>query len=198
MGENESYKAKILSARENSHTSQDPTIAHDTYDVVVPFTSISEFISNCKVDFLKAAKCTFNIAQNQRYRILAVVGLFDKGKTFMINKLFGKNLPSGKLFTTKGLSFLWVPKQRMLILDSAGMQATVSMRPTKSVPDAQTTESLLFEMISRIAHNVVFVVNDCTWFEQKYISMLHQKYVLRKQSTALIVFHNLRTTSSIE
>ena len=47
--------------------------------------------------------------QEQRVRIVAVVGLFDKGKTWLTNKLFGKNLPSGKLFTTRGLSFLWAP-----------------------------------------------------------------------------------------
>ena len=28
---------------------------------------------------------------------------------------------------------------------------------------------------------IVFVVNDLTWFEQKYVAMLHQKYVQCKQ-----------------
>ena len=28
---------------------------------------------------------------------------------------------------------------------------------------------------------MVFVVNDLTWFEQKYVAMLHQKYVQCKQ-----------------
>ena len=33
----------------------------------------------------------------------------------------------------------------------------------------------------RISHQIVFVVNDLTWFEQKYVAMLHQKYVQCKQ-----------------
>jgi len=41
-------------------------------------------------------------------------------------------------------------------------------------------------------------VNDLTWFEQKYIAMLHQKYVKSRQSKELIVVHNLRTTSSVD
>ena len=32
---------------------------------------------------------------------------------------------------------------------------------------------------------MVFVVNELTWFEQKYVAMLHQKYVQCKQHKAL-------------
>jgi hypothetical protein len=44
---------------------------------------------------------------------------------------------------------------------------------------------------------MIFVVNDLTWFEQKKITMLHQKYVQRGDSTQLVVAHNMRTTKSI-
>jgi hypothetical protein len=188
--------------------SQRPTTK---YDGILTFTSLSDFISSGKINMLKSAESTFNIALKARYRIISVVGLFDKGKTFLINKLLGVNLPSGKLVTTQGLSFLWMKERRMLIVDSAGVQATVShraqARPAQdtrvqaaqctSTVDAQTTESLLFDMISHISHHLIFVVNDLTWFEQKYISMLHQKYVLAGQSKELMVVHNLRSTTTI-
>ena len=110
------------------------------------------------------------------------------------------NLPSGKLLTTKGLSFLWIQERRMLVVDSAGVQSTVSYRAqaVDAIHDAQTTESLMFEMVSRISHHMVFVVNDLTWFEQKYVAMLHQKYVQCKQHKELIVVHNLRHTSDVQ
>ena len=56
------------------------------------------------------------------------------------------NLPSGKLWTTKGLSFLWIKERRMLVVDSAGVQSTVSYRAqaVDAIHDAQTTESLMF------------------------------------------------------
>jgi hypothetical protein len=74
-----------------------------------------------------------------------------EGKTWLLNKLFGANLPAGKLCTTKGLSFLWIKERRMLVLDSAGVQSTVSYRAqaVDAIHDAQTTESLMFEMVSR-------------------------------------------------
>ena len=48
---------------------------------------------------------------------------------------------------------------------------------------------------------MVFVVNDLTWFEQKYVVMLHQKYVQCKQhkepgSRGCFVFHNVDTSVS--
>ena len=55
--------------------------------------------------------------------IVAVVGLYDKGKTFVLNNLTGSNLPSGKKVNTKGLSFKSVDVDsgtNMILLDTAG------------------------------------------------------------------------------
>ncbi|CAE7808936.1 unnamed protein product, partial [Symbiodinium necroappetens] len=64
--------------------------------------------------------------------------------------------------------------------------------------DARNTETLVLEMISRIAHHMIFVVSDTTWFEQQKVAELHQKYVQRRQHRELIVVHNLSTTSQVE
>ncbi|CAE7808761.1 unnamed protein product [Symbiodinium sp. CCMP2456] len=171
------------------------------YDAILAFESLSQFLSTGDIRFLQHAESKLQVASAARFRIVAVVGLFDKGKTFLINKLFRVNLPSGKLHTTKGLSFLWIEERRMLVLDSAGVQSTVSYRAQAvqdAILDAQTTESLVFEMISRIAHHMIFVVNDLTWFEQKYVAMLHQKYVQGRQQKELVVVHNLRNTTEIQ
>ncbi|OLQ13578.1 hypothetical protein AK812_SmicGene2395 [Symbiodinium microadriaticum] len=176
--------------------------AHNTpYDAILAFESLSQFLSTGEIRFLQHAESKLQAASAARFRIVAVVGLFDKGKTFLINRLFGVNLPSGKLHTTKGLSFLWIEERRMLVLDSAGVQSTVSYRAQAvqdAILDAQTTESLMFEMISRIAHHMIFVVNDLTWFEQKYVAMLHQKYVQGGQQKELVVVHNLRNTTEVQ
>lgn len=170
------------------------------YDIVFKLRSLAEFVETGKIDFVQSVGSLFNAAAAAQYRIVAVVGLVDKGKTFLVNKLLGINLPCGKLCTTRGLSFYWVEERRLLVLDCAGVQAAVSHRAQAVHPilDAQTTESLLFEMIARIAHHLIFVVNELTWLEQKYIAMLHQKYVQSGAPKELIVVHNLRTTGIVE
>eukprot|EP00435_Cladocopium_sp_Y103_P053086 s2994_g16.t3 len=169
--------------------------AETPYDAILAFDSLAKFLEERKIELLQKAESHFEVAKESanRYRIIAVVGLFDKGKTWLLNKLFGVNLPAGKLCTTRGLSFLWIKKRRMLLLDSAGVQSTVSYRKqaVDAIHDAMTTESLV------ISHQMIFVVNDLTWFEQKYLAMLHQNYVQCKKNKELIVVHNLRTTSDV-
>mmetsp|Transcript_4954 Transcript_4954/g.15593 ORF Transcript_4954/g.15593 Transcript_4954/m.15593 type:complete len:734 (+) Transcript_4954:41-2242(+) len=175
----------------------------DPYDAIVCFDSLSATLDPAclQIEILRWAHSAFNIGRAERdgIRIVAHMGLFDKGKTFLINQFYGKNLPSGKLHETTGLSMIYLPKQRFLVIDTKGLQAPVSYKTesgVKQLVDASQTEIFMFELVSRIAHYIIFVVNDFTWPEQRHIVQLHQKYVQSKRENQLIVVHNLRTTRS--
>jgi len=176
----------------------------DPYDAIVCFDSLSATLDPAclQIEILRWAHSAFNIGRAERdgIRIVAHMGLFDKGKTFLINQFYGKNLPSGKLHETTGLSMIYLPKQRFLVIDTKGLQAPVSYKTesgVKQLVDASQTEIFMFELVSRIAHYIIFVVNDFTWPEQRHIVQLHQKYVQSKRENQLIVAHNLRTTRSV-
>jgi len=193
-----SWRAYLALRHRSGHTGP-----CDPYDAIVCFDSLNSTIdpANLRINILSWAHSAFNIGVAERagIRIVAHMGLFDKGKTFLINELYGKNLPSGKLHETTGLSMVYVPKQRFLVIDTKGLQAPVSYKTkgVKQLVDASQTEVFLFELVSRIAHYIVFVVNDFTWPEQRHIVQLHQKYVQSKRENQLIVAHNLRTTRSV-
>ena len=191
------WRAKVPLLR---HRRQRSCAKETAYDAVFAFESLSNFLTTGEIEFLQAPESKFDFTRESRYRIVAVVGLFDKGKTFLINKLFGKNLPSGKKCPTTGISFLWIEDLEMLVLDSAGVQRPVSQcdGAVQSIQDARATESFMFEMISRIADYMIFVVNDFTWFEQEYVSMLHRKYEQMLRHTELIVVHNLCDAHEVE
>ena len=60
--------------------------------------------------------------------VVAVLGLYDKGKTFVLNHLTESKLPSGKKVSTKGLSFKHVMIDggtRFILLDSEGSYSPV-------------------------------------------------------------------------
>ncbi|CAK0892342.1 unnamed protein product [Prorocentrum cordatum] len=82
----------------------------DPYDVIVCFESLSTVIDpdSLRINILRWAGTAFDICASQLsgVRIVAHMGLFDKGKTWLINTLYGKNLPSGKLHETSGLSMV--------------------------------------------------------------------------------------------
>eukprot|EP00439_Symbiodinium_sp_Y106_P049312 s2894_g6.t1 len=179
-----------------------------SYDVVLPFNSLTKFLETRQISLLQNATSDLDIGKKQSVRVIAIVGLFEKGKTWLINKLFGVNLPSGTLHETDGLSFLWIPKRRMLLIDSAGVQSPVSYCAQPSAGseqsvddalfDAKSTESFLFDMISRMASHMVFVVNGFTSLEQQYVEMLRRKYVARQVHKELIVVHNMLNVKDTE
>lgn len=45
------------------------------------FDSLAEFLKEGKIEFLQKAESLLEIAKESRYRVVAVVGLFDKGRS---------------------------------------------------------------------------------------------------------------------
>lgn len=135
-------------------------------------------------------------------RVISVVGLFNKGKTFLLNKLFGLCLPSGRTQVTQGLSFVYLKERKMLVIDSPGVQSTVSYKSdcADRVVDAQFTETFIFELISQISDHIIFVVNDFTSFEQLKVQAFEKREQSRnlRALRELIVVHNLYNTYEVE
>ena len=63
------------------------------YDAILAFESLADFLRNGKIQLLQKAESHLQVARESRYRIVAVVGLFDKGKTWLVNKLFDAAWP---------------------------------------------------------------------------------------------------------
>ena len=167
------------------------------YDCILWMMSLADFAKSKKIWLLRALSSDFDPETIHDVRVISVVGLFNKGKTFLLNKLFGLRLPSGKTQVTQGLSFVYLKERRMLLIDSPGVQSTVSYKADNidRVIDAQSTEAFIFELVSQVSDHIIFVVNDFTSFEQKYVQMFEQKEQIRsKPARELIVMHNLCTT----
>ena len=97
--------------------------------------------------------------------IVAVVGLYDKGKTFVLNNLSFSNLPSGKKVNTKGLSFKYVDVDegtKLILLDTAGSYSPVKVENNMSIVEREATEHFILELVFDVADYFLFVVNDFT------------------------------------
>lgn len=78
--------------------------------------------------------------------VVAVLGLYDKGKTFVLNNLTETKLPSGKKVATKGLSFKHVQVEggtKFVLLDSEGSYSPVKVSNELSVVEKEATELFL-------------------------------------------------------
>lgn len=112
--------------------------------------------------------------------IVAVVGLYDKGKTFCLNNLSFSNLPSGKKVNTKGLSFKYVnidEGTKLIILDTAGSYSPVKVENNMSIVEKEATEMFILDLVFEISDYFLFVVNDFTSLDQRYLDKL-TRYII--------------------
>ena len=131
----------------------------------------------------------------QNSTILSVNGFFNKGKTFLLNKLAGFNLPSEFKWATKGMSFK-IPKagsasQNWLLLDTAGTSTPIRNESDAALADKKSTELFLHDMVFELSDVMIVVVNELTWIEQEYIQTLyHRLKNSNKPYRHLYVVHN--------
>lgn len=106
---------------------------------------------------------------------VAVTGLYDKGKTFVLNNLTLSNLPSGKKVNTKGISFKHVNVDggtNLIIVDTAGSYSPVIIENEFSIVEKEATEMFILDLVFDIADYFICVVNDFTSLDQRYLDRL--------------------------
>jgi hypothetical protein len=129
--------------------------------------------------------------------VVAVVGLFDKGKTFVLNNLTQSNLPSGKRVSTKGLSFKNVVVDygtRLILLDTAGSYSPVKISNEFSVIEKEASELFILDLVFELSDYFICVVNDFTSLDQRYLDKISRNLqnTSRKHFKEVIVVHNLK------
>lgn len=134
---------------------------------------------------------------------MAVVGLYDKGKTFVLNNLSSSNLPSGKKVNTKGLSFKYVDIDegtKLILLDTAGSYSPVKVIDNQSIIEREATEHFILELVFDVADYFLFVVNDFTSLDQRYLDKLSRSLQTSasKSFREVIVIHNFKEVESQE
>lgn len=128
--------------------------------------------------------------------VVAVLGLFDKGKTFVLNHLTELDLPSGKKVSTKGLSFKHVNVEgtKFVVLDSEGSYAPVRVENELSVVEKELSERFIQDVIFELADYFLCVVNDFTSLDQRYLDKLTRSLQnSKKVFQEVIVVHNCKT-----
>ncbi|KYQ89819.1 hypothetical protein DLAC_09792 [Tieghemostelium lacteum] len=162
------------------------------------------------------------------YTMVAVMGLFNRGKTLLINLLSNSKsmgLPSGKTVQTKGLSFKGFPNTNILYLDTAGTNSPLNYSKTSNINDninnninnnennnnnnniatvdplvqKKATEMLMQELTFSLADIMIVVVNELTFADQEYLKVMRAKLNLsNKEYKQLFVVHNFNTVTDID
>lgn len=199
-------KLSLITKRHEGNTNDYVKDSLDCYDWVVDINSLSALSDKgWPVTFSPSFHDYMNVNSGSESHVLkdgawngaviAVVGLYDKGKTFVLNQLTGAALPSGKKVSTKGLSFkhVKIDSTRFIVLDSAGSYSPVQVVNELSVAQKEATELFLLDLIFDLSDYFICVVNDFTSLDQRYLDKLTRSLQnSNKTFREVIVIHNLK------
>jgi len=187
-----------------------PRLKSDEYDVIFDITGIKTMDSkgwevHLRSDgfgiFQPRANDGSGLSGRLKGSIVSVVGLYNKGKTLVVNRLSDSLLPSGTKVNTRGLSFL-APKcyeGSLIFLDTAGTHSPVQVHSEAALLDRRATELFIQDLVFDIADYFVVVIQDLTWPDQEYIQALVIKLGnSQKHFKQVIVVHNFRDVDNIE
>ena len=101
--------------------------------------------------------------------VFSLVGMYDKGKTFVLNRLTGLNFKSGKKYTTRGISMkeVIVDREKFFVLDTAGTNSPIDFSKIQE-RDKKLTEAYIQELAFSLSDYFIVVVNDFTAKDQNF------------------------------
>jgi len=187
-----------------------------TYDIVINIDSLKSQTIGWDIWINERNLEMINACSNNT--IIGLVGRENIGKTFILNKLCGFELPSGSNVHTKGLSMKYsnAKNNDLICLDSAGIQTPVYYFDEKlmdrfsvnkedlnrkeyikrqMINDRTITDTFIQDFILDVCEVILIVVGQLTQNDQKFIERIAWKYQAKKR---IIVVHNFSNLYSVE
>lgn len=191
--------------------SEDTQGCFEEYDLVVEVPALGQLVTQGWPIYTSAQKLSHDHAKSSLLSdsmikptaIVAVVGPYHCGKTYLLNKLSSSSLPCSAVQPTKGLSFKRVfidTETPLTLLDTAG-----SLRPVKAlsegfVAEQEATEMFLLDVALDLSDYFLFVVNDWTTADQCFLHRIetHLANSSHRVFPEIIVVHNMKDVRNRE
>jgi hypothetical protein len=186
------------------------------YDVIVCIDSILGIESGWKVKCSEEGKKLYEEMKDTELVKVGVVGLRNKGKSWLLQKFLNKPLPKGTSIKTEGLSIKYPneedrrKKRNYILLDSAGSEVPLldyeknlknlnkeeALNQLERIAKDKTlTELFLQRFIISSSDMLFIVVGVLTYPEQKLLNRIEKtlKSLNQKHFKKLFVIHNLES-----
>ena len=187
------------------------------YDIIVCIDSILGIETGWKVKSTQIGKDLYEKMKDNPIVKVGVVGLRNKGKSWLLQKFLNKTLPKGTSIKTEGLSIKFPNEEDIknnrnyILLDSAGSEVPLLdnekyIRKLKKeealnqleciAKDKTLTELFLQRFIISSSDMLLLVVGVLTYPEQKLLNRIQKtlkNLKNKKICTKLFVIHNLES-----
>ncbi|GAM20855.1 hypothetical protein SAMD00019534_040300 [Acytostelium subglobosum LB1] len=153
---------------------------------------------------IEQAKIQKNEMEVSGYSTMCILGSFNKGKSYILSRIFGLNFESSSFSHTVGISVVMSRgdndmTQNIIGLDTKGSQQAVVGGTKEGLTEAGSTEHFLKCLSFYLSDVILIVVDRLTTEDQVYIHQM--KYMLKKEKNTtkrIIVVHNLPKVTTLE
>jgi len=131
------------------------------------------------------------------YVKVGIVGMYNRGKTFILNSLIGGDLLAGTIHHTKGLSVIAPEEEGIIYMDTAGQNMPVTA-DEEAFKDRLLSEKFLRDMVMELSDVIIVVINQLTLDDQQYLQVLRKhadKLYSQKETDvkkSFIIIHNFK------
>ncbi|EFA85151.1 hypothetical protein PPL_02150 [Heterostelium album PN500] len=134
---------------------------------------------------------------SKKRSVVSILGLYNRGKSYILARIFGLDLSSSYFAHTEGLSIVTSRASItdvLIGLDTKGSQKPVPKGDDFKIKDAEATERFLQSLSLSMSDIVLIVVNRLTRDDQSYIKQVKQRF----NKKSIIIVHNLSHVNTIK
>ena len=97
----------------------------EQYDLIIDINSIEYIATGWTINYNEKGIKSYELLKDKKSCVVGVIGNANKGKSFLLQKIAGIQLPSGYNVKTEGLSIKYpeIKEKNIILLDSAGQEA---------------------------------------------------------------------------
>ena len=182
------------------------------YDIVININSLKGIKTGWNIKWTDENSKNYEKLINNECIRVGVIGNGNKGKSFILQKFSGNELPKGTSIKTEGLSLLYPKEGKMdniVLMDSAGFETPLlkshnieeegetkltENKISDIAKDKIFTELFLQKLIIQFSDVLLIVVGILTFSEQKLLNRI-KKTLLIKQGRyqKIFIIHNLQS-----
>lgn len=203
--------------KSNKKVSQDNIF----YDMIIDINSFKNlFEKGWTIKFNTQGKKLYEKKKGSNGVTIGVLGHFNKGKSFLLQKISDKKVPKGFNITTRGLSIKYPDiheQTTVTMLDTAGIGTPICIpedenkqqdhfkkKLVSTASDTSLTENFIQSFVKKYSDVILLVVGQLTKQEQNLIYQMENDGIEgggqpnnRKRQTVCII-HNLMNFKEVE
>lgn len=138
-----------------------------------------------------------NQAEKETGVVVTVLGAYNRGKSFLLNKLCKITVPTGNLIHTEGISITAGKDNytNIVFLDTAGTDTPVRK---DEIDSKRATEALLREVVLHLCTFIIIVVNRLRATDQIYIQEILKYCQTAPNKAGVIIVHNFNDIENLD